>query len=230
MSDTAPPVVRRNFSSLEVRRAFVFFGTMAFVGGCYWFMLPGIQSHIIPVAPGGAAGPWVIRPIGAAHAGAAAVLACLTVPFISRPLNRMWQREDAASGTRYDPFRDKPGARVVIMAKACLLLLIYASALVFYLGSWTIIGPDGIEKRLPWGKRNHSFQDIMSLQAIPDGLRSDSIAQEGPWYEIRFRSGGGITLSPDNEGTTPDELSAMTALISKRSGLAWRSRADVRRR
>jgi hypothetical protein len=230
MHDADLPVTSRNFSRVDARRAFSFLGTLVFVGAGYWFILPALQSQIIPNAPGGAAGPWVVRPILAFHAGAAAVLACLTVPLILGPVQKQWKREDAALSTRYDPFRGQPAARAAIMIKGGLLFLIYGCAFAFYLFSWTIIGPDGVEERLPWGKRKHAFQDINSLEAIPDGQRSDSIAQNGPWYSLTFQRGGSITLSHDNEGTTPAELTAMTSHIAKRSGLVWRRRADVRPR
>ena len=44
------------------------------------------------------------------------------------------------------------------------------------------MGPDGIEQHLPWTARDHSFQDIKSLETIPDGERSDSIVHS----RIRF--------------------------------------------
>jgi len=207
----------------------IFFGMMASLGACYWFMLPAIQSQIIPSAPAGKTGPWVIRPILAFHFGAVAVLVCASLPVALRPLRTIWRRKDAALGSRYDPFRDRPMKRVVLLIKGSLLALLYASALVFYLFSWTIIGAHGIEQRLPWATLHHSFQDIQSLETIPEGARSDSIAQNGPWYSIKLRSGRSITLSHDNEGGTPDELKEATSFIAARSGLSWSKRSDVRR-
>jgi hypothetical protein len=139
----------------------------------------------------------------------------------------MWEREDAALGSRYNPLYGRPLKRVLLVCTCLLLLLIYASALLFYLFSWTIIGTDGIEQRLPWATLNHSFQDIQSLEAIPDGDRSDSLKQDGPWYCIKLRSGRSITFSSENEGITPDELTAMTSIVAKRSGLVWAKRSDA---
>jgi hypothetical protein len=157
-------------------------------------------------------------------------MAAVTLPLITRPLRRRWAREDAALGTRYDPFHHQPGKRVRIVIVGVLLMAIYASALFFYLFSWEVIGPDGIQQRLPWTTLIHSFQDIVSLETVPDGERSESITRDGPWYSIKFKNGRSIDLSDDNEGCTRDELSAMTAFIADRSGLAWARRQDSRPR
>jgi hypothetical protein len=220
----------RGLSRIDGTRAFISVAILASAGICYWFLLPAIQSLIIPNAPGGRNGPWVLRPIVAFRFGAMAVMAAVTVPLLTRPLRRMWAREDAALGTRYDPFHNRPGKRVLLVVQGFLLLAIYASALLFYLFSWEIIGPDGIEQRLPWTTRHHSFQDIVSLETIPDGERSESITQEGPWYRITFKSGRSISWGSDNEGCTRDELSAMATFIADRSGRAWARRRDSRAR
>jgi hypothetical protein len=220
----------RNFSRADAKRAFINIAILAIVGGCYWFLLPAIQSLIIPHAAGARTGPWVLRPIFAFHFGAVAVMTCVTFPIIVGPLRRMWEREDAALGTRYDPFSGRPLKRVAFVCWGFLLLLVYASALMFYLFSWTIIGPEGIEERLPWGRLNHSFQGIESLETIPAGEWSSSIKQGGPWYSIKLRSGRSITLSDDNESITPDELTAMTSFVANRSGLIRVRRSDARAR
>lgn len=228
MSDAVSPKIRRGFSRSDARRAFTGIAMLAIVAAGYWFILPAVQSLIIPAAPGGGMGPWVVRPILALHFGAAAVMAVLTLPFIMRPLQKVWAREDAASGSRYDPFHARRAERAALFVKGFLLLAVYAIALVFYLFSWTRIGPDGIEQRLPWTTQNHPFQDIVSLETIPDGERSDSLTQNGPWYSIRFGSGRPVTFSRDNEGISRDELRAMTDYIAGRSGLIWVRRKDAR--
>jgi len=230
MSDAETPTIPRRFSGIDAKRAFINGALLAVVALCYWFILPVIQSLIIPNAPGGRNGPWVVRPILAFHFGAMAVMAAVTLSLISRPLQRVWAREDSALGTRYDPFHGQTVNRGLFAVKVFLLLAIYASALVFYLFSWTKIGPDGIEERLPWTTRNYSFQDIVSLETIPDGERSESITQNGPWYSIEFKSGRSITLSDDNEGSMLDELRAMTAYIADHSGQRWVRRSDARAR
>jgi hypothetical protein len=203
---------------------------MAIVGVGYWFILPAIQALIIPNAPGGNSGPWVVRPILAFHFGAVAVMAAVTLPLLARPLQQLWKHEDAALGTRYAPFHGRPVKRGLLLIKGFLLLAIYASGMVFYLFSWTIIGPDGIEQRLPWTTLNHSFQDVVTLEKIPEGERSDSIKQNGPWYSIKLKSGRSITLSDNNEGITSDELRALAAYIADRSGRTWARRSDARAR
>ncbi len=137
-------------------------------------------------------------------------------------------RHDAARGTRYDPFHGRPAARILLLVKGSLLLIVYASGLVFYLFSWDVIGPDGIVQRLPWATLKHSFEDVRALETIPDGERSDSISKDGPWYSIKLKSGRSIDLSEDNEGMTRDELQAMIKFISDHTRLTWVRRKDAR--
>jgi len=224
------PTISRKFSRVDAKRSIIMVAILALVGGCYWLMLPGVQSQILPNAPGGGAGPWVVRPILAFHFGAVAVMASVTLPVLTRPLRSRWRRENAALGTRYVPFDTRPVKRLVFISKGILLLLIYASALMFYLFSWTTIEPAGIEQRLPWTTLRHSFGDIESLEVIPVGERSDTIRQDGPWYSIKFQSGRSITWGHDNEGTTHDELNAMATYVADRSGLPWTRRSDARAR
>lgn len=228
--DTDTPAISRNFSRTDGKRAIIGIVIFVIVGVCYWFMLPGIQSKIIPHVASGPSGPWVLRPPLPFHFGAMAVMTSVTVPLVAGPLRRRWKHEDAALGSRYDPFAGRPVKRALFVLGGTLLLILYASALMFYLLSWEIVGPDGIEQHLPWGTLHHSFQDIASLEAIPAGQRSDSLKQDGPWYSIKLRSGRSITWSLDNEGTTQDELTAMTTFVAQRSGLAWETRSDARAR
>ena len=228
--DIDTPAISRNFSRADGKRAIISMAIFVGVCVCYWFMLPGIQSKIIPHVASGPSGPWVLRPILAFHFGAVAVMASVTVPLIAGPLKRKWKHEDAALGSRYDPFAGRPVKRVLFVLGGTLLLIIYAAALMFYLLSWETVGPDGIEQHLPWATLHHSFQDIASLETIPDGERSDSLNRNGPWYSIKLRSGRSITWSLNNEGTTQDELTAMTTFVAQRSGLAWATRSDARAR
>jgi hypothetical protein len=224
MSDTETPSIPRRSSSIDAWRAVLIVPIFLVAAVCYWFILPVIQWLIIPNAPGGGNGPWVVRPIVAFHFGAMVVLSAVTLPLITRLL-KVWRR-DPALGTQHD----RSLIRVPLIAKGLLLLAVYAIGLVFYLFSWNMIGPDGIEEHLPWTTRKHSFQDIVSLETIPDGERSESIHQDGPWYSIKFKSGPSITLSPDNEGSTDDELRAMATYIADRSGLTWERRSDAQKR
>lgn len=228
--DRGTPAILRSFSRADVKRAGIRLAIFGVVCVCYWFILPGIQSQIIPDAPGGTNGPWVLRPIFAFRFGAMAVMASVTLPIIVGLLERRWKHGDAASGSGYDPFAGRPVERALFVFKGVLLLIIYAAALMFYLLSWETIGPDGMERHLPWTTLHHSFQDIASLETIPDGERSDSLKQNGPWYSINLRSGRSMTWSLDNEGITQDELTAITTFVARRSGLAWVRRSDTRAR
>lgn len=228
--DTDTPAISRNFSRVDGKRAIISIALFVSVGVCYWLMLPVIQSKIIPYVASGPSGPWVLRPILPARFGAMAVMTSVTFPFVAVPLKRKWKHEDAALGSRYDPFAGRPVQQTLFVLRGIFLLIVYASALVFYLLTWQIVGPDGIEQHLPWATLHHSFQDIASLETIPDGERSDSLNRDGPWYSIKLRSGRSITWSLDNEGTTQDELTAMTTFVAQRSGLAWVTRSDARAR
>ena len=77
---------------------------------------------------------------------------------------------------------------------------------------------------------SYSFEDIESLETIPNGARSESNRKNGPWYAIQMRDGRKITLSEDNEGITPDRLRDITTYISEKSGLTWTLRHDVHAR
>ena len=131
-------------------------------------------------------------------------------------------------GSTYDPFRDQPIKRVLFVLKGALLLLIYAGGLVLYLGSWTVIGPAGIDEHLPWTTRHHSFQEILSLQHVPDGHRSEAYKQNGPWYRLGLPGDRSIWLGLDNEGTTRDDLAAVAGFVAKRTGLSWVMPGDTR--
>lgn len=228
MPDTETPGMQRGFSRVDAKRALIAIAMLAVAGTSYWFVLPAIQSLIIPTAPGGRNGPWVVRPILAFHFGAMAVMAATTLPLIIRCLQKAWRREDAALGGRYDPFRNQPFKLRLIIVRGFLLLAVYGAALVFYLFSWTKIGPEGIQEHLPWTTLHLSFQDIASLEMVPEGERSESLRKNGPWYSVEFESGRFITLSDDNEGITRDELRAMAVYIADRSGRAWVRRRDSR--
>ena len=220
----------RNFSTLDVKSAFFVFVLLLIVGIGYWFVLPHIQSCFIPSFRNGRDGPWLIRPIFAFRAGAMAVMTCLTVPIILTPIRKVWAREDIALGSQYTAFRGRPVKRAVFYVQGFLLLLVYAFAFAFYSFSWTTIDANGIDQRLPWATLHHEFKEIEKLKTIPDGQRSDSLAQNGPWYSINLRSGRVITLSLDNEGINRTELQSIAAFVAEKSGLAWKSRGDSRLR
>jgi hypothetical protein len=224
------PETPRRLSQVDAKRMVLVLAIMLAATACNWLLLAAIQWLIIPKATGGKDGPWVIRPILALHFGGAAVMAAFTLPVILMPMKRRWKRADAESGTRYDPFHNRPVKRIIIFVQGTVLLFVYGACLVFYLLSWTTIGPDGITERVPWGTRHHSFKDIESLERIPDGMRSEALTQNGPWYNIKLRGDRRIDLSLDNEGVTLDDLTAMTDFVAVRSGRSWATRSDARAR
>jgi len=230
MPDSEAPVVSRGFTTVDAKRAFVLVVILALVSVSYWFALPIVQSLILPSAPGGSSGPWVVRPILAFRFAAVVTMAAVTFPLITGPLRRVWAREDAALGTQYVPFRNRPFKRAGLYVKGILFGVIYAAGLLFYLLSWDVIGPNGIEEHLPWSALHHSYQDISSLETIPDSQWSESAKKDGPWYSVHCKDGRSIDLSDDNEGITRDELTAMTTFIAERAGLDWTRRSDARAR
>lgn len=230
VSYPSSPLAPRTFGRMDGTRLVITLAMLSGLAVGYWLLLPGIQSLIVPAAPGGANGPWVIRPILAFHFGAVAVLTAVTLPALLTPLQQRWSRLDAEAGTRYDPFRDRPASRFGLLLKAGLLLVIYAASLLFYLFSWTTVGPGGIEQQLPWGRRSYTYQQVATLETIPEGMRSEALRQNGPWYHLEFRDGLHTNWSLDNEGLTPDDLTAVTAYVSARTGLPWSRRSDARDR
>ncbi len=224
------PSTLRGFALADAKRGLVSFAALVLLSGCYWFLLSGLQSWMIPAGAGGETGPWVVRPILAFHFCAAALMAAVTAPFLLGALRKRWNREDAAQGSRFDPFAGRPVRRALFLIRGGLLVIVYLAALLFYLRSWVVIGPAGIEQHLPWATLHHSFQDIATLETIPEGQRSDSLRQDGPWYSISLQSGRAMTWSLDNEGITREELAAIARFVAERSGRAWERWSDARAR
>lgn len=230
MAEPDVPNSARRFGRVDARRMLVFFAVLgATAMGC-WFVLPVIQSWIIPRAPGGVHGPWVIRPEGSLHFAATAISTAVTAAFIFQPLKKRWRHVDAERGTEWRPHSGRPVRRALFLLKALFLSVIYAFGFALYIFSWTTIGPSGIEQRLPWTKLAFTFHDIAALETIPEGDRSESIQQNGPWYAIHFKTGRYIALSEDNEGLSPDELRSIVAFVAEGVGLDWKPREDSRPR
>lgn len=209
---------------------FVFGSVIAGLAGFNWLLLESVQLLIIPTAPGGAAGPWVLRPIAAFHFGAMAITTVLSLPLVLLPLQRQWRRDDVVAGTQYDPLRNQPMKRTRIMIAGFALLIVYSMSVLFYLFSWTTIGPPGITTYLSWGSENYVFDDVQSLESIPDGMRSDQLVRNGPWYKITLRGGREVELSLDNEGLTAGNLKAITTFVADQSERVWTVRPDARPR
>jgi hypothetical protein len=219
----------RQFKLRDGARMLGFLSALAAIFAASFFILPELQGLLVPAAPGGQMGPWVIRPILALHFGACGVAAAALTPLATAPLRRRWRAQDAAEGTRFDLFHNRPAARVVLYIKGTLLVGIYLISLVFYLLSWTVIGPDGVDEHLPWGVRHHALSSIASLTVIPDGFHVDSLAKNGPWYEVGFEEGRRVTFGEDNEGISKPELAAAAEFLASRSGRAWQIARDAHR-
>jgi hypothetical protein len=219
----------RKFSRADFGRSAIALPLLAIAFAAWFFVLPCIQATILPSAPGGMAGPWVLRPIIAARFCATAFLAAITMPLFMVPLSKRWRAKDAELGSRYDPFRNRPFGKARIFLAGGALALIYAAALLAYVSCWDDIGPAGIVDRLPWVTKKHGFDQIASLETIPAGMHSDGVARDGPWYRINFTDGGNFTFGHENEGCSDDDISAIAKFIAERSKQAWQVRPDVKR-
>ncbi len=194
-----------------------------------YFSLPAIQSLMLPKLAASSSGPWLVRPIIAFHFGACAVSTVAAMPVFMAPLRRRWRAADVADGTRYDPFHGRPVAKASMYVKGTLLLLVYASAMAFYLFSWQIVDAHGITQRLPWGTTTYGFGRVAALECIPEGFRSDSLKQEGPHYSLALENGRTFTFDLDNEGMTEARLETITSYIRDQVGGRWEVRPDARR-
>ena len=213
---------------MDAGRSVVVLALLAVVFSAWFFLLPWIQAAVLPTATGGPQGPWVLRPIIAVRFCASAFLSALSLPFLMKRFGRRWNAADAAVGTRYDPFRGRPGGLAMMLLAGSALALIYGVALLFYVCSWTVVGPAGIEERLPWGRRSHSFDQIASLEMIPGGMHSDEVARDGPWHRIVFVDDRNFTFGNGNEGCSEAEISAIATFIAKQSRQTWRVRPDAK--
>jgi hypothetical protein len=107
-----------------------------------------------------------------------------------------------------------------------VLAITYAVPLVFYLFSWSVVGPAGIEEHLPWGRRSYSFDQIAFLETIPSGMHSSKVPGDGPWYFVRFVDGRTFGFG-DEEGCSEADFSTIATFIAGQSGQAWRVRPDA---
>ena len=167
----------------------------------------------------------MIRPELSFHFGATAVLFVVTIVPLARLLQQLRQREYARQQSAYPSGSQQ---RRYLILKGNLLGILYAIALGFYLLSWTVVGEQGIQQRLPWTTRSYSYADITGLENIPDGEWSESVKQKGPWYSVKFKNGQSLTMNLNNEGTTREELTKISTYIAERSGREWAKRSDVR--
>jgi hypothetical protein len=194
-------------------RSGIIIAIFAAVGVVYWFVLPVVQTLLLPDAPGGTSGPWIVRPEKTTHIFTVMALGAVTTPLLVWPLSRVWKRQDIALGSKYVSFQRRTAWFYAVMIQGLLLAVVYASAILFYLFSWTVISPDGIEQHLPWTTRKYPFQSVSSLRI---SRRNNDLV-----YEIYTQDGNYLPFSKSNEGTTSDELAAMTAFIAARTGQQW---------
>ena len=198
---------------------------LIFFYGVYFFLLPVVQSFIIP-QNGGIDGPWVVQPIFSYRFGAAAILTIVTVPVMASFLRK---KGGMGPHSVADPHDGRPIRTFRVYVAGILSFVVSAAALVFYLLSWHVIGPKTIEVHLPWIINEYSYQDIRSLKEIPLGMRSESILQDGPWHEIEFHNGQTISLSLDNERLSATALANIAKHVAEQSGKQWTARKDARR-
>lgn len=228
MSET-PTLPQRDFSDVDAKRLAIILAVVAVWFICNWFALSAVSAVMLPADVGGKSGPWIIRPIRGVHFGATAVMAAITCPLILAPIQRNWPREDVELGSQYIPLQGRP-LKSRLLLKSFLLFIGYSVCFAFYLLSWTKIGPDGIQYRLPWSTTLYQYREIQALEAIPEGERSESITQNGPWYEIKMKDGSRITFSLDNEGTSTEEMASIALYAADQSGLRWMRRRDSKKR
>jgi len=217
----------RSFTRVDAKRAVISLLLLGATFGLWYLVLPVVQRLIIPGAPGGTTGPWIIRPGWPLLFGSCVVAAAVSVPLLGRRLRQQWTAQDLAAGTKYVPFGNpavKAAHNLALYIKGIILLLIYASALLFYLFSWGVVGPSGIEQKVPWGARVHAFDQIVSLQMIPKGEHNDELNADGPWYSAAFSDGSAFTFDASDGGVSDSELTAIAKFVADRSGKNWHMR------
>jgi hypothetical protein len=200
---------------------------LAGIFAAWYFVLPWIRALFLPTASGGVVGPWMVYPNVAARFCACAFLSAVSLPFVMIGLRKRWNDADAAAGTRYDPFRGRPLAKIGPYLAGSVLCVIYGLALYFYFSCWAIVGPAGIDDRGPWRRKTHSFDQITSLEVVTRQMRHDDdhlIGNDGPWHKVAFVDGGTFDFGPEHEGCSEADISAIEKFIAQRSGKAWRVR------
>lgn len=194
----------------------------------WYFVLPYIQKAVIPTAPGGTTGPWVVRPIAADHYVACAAFTAASMGFIMlvrAPFRKRRNAVGTAAGTGHVSFYRQPFAKTKVFIANFAMVVVLASMVTFYFRSWTVFEPGGIEVQSPWGYKKYSYDQIKSLETVPDGFRSGPTA--GPSYTITLDHGLVINLSLRNEGCSKTDLSAIAAFIAEQSKRTWQLQDDV---
>lgn len=183
------------------------------VFGLFWLALPILRTALQPVAPPGG---WVLGPPVALRFAACAVLSACSFPWMLRPLGRRWRERDLAErGAPLDPLAASPARKTGALIQGMLLLAVYGAGGAFYFTSYTEVLLDRIIVHGPLGARSHGYAEVsaMELQA-PTGGQPER-------YALRFKDGRWAYFGSDAEGTTSDEISAIAAHLSARTGLSW---------
>jgi len=202
---------------MDAARSATVLGLLIVTFAAWFFVLPWIQMIFLPTASGGATGPWVIRPPLPVRFCACAILAATTMALLLRFLRKRWNAQDAAAGTQYDPYLNRPLAKAGPYIAGSALVLIYSAALLIYLFSWAFVGPNGIAEHSLWIRRNHAFDQVMLLETIPHGTSRTAASKDGPQYTVFFTDGRKFSISIDNEGCSEADVSAIAKYIAERS-------------
>lgn len=228
-----PALAPRKFSRMDAGRAATMLFLLAVVFAVWYFILLWSRELIVPTVPGGRTGPWLVYPNIAARFCACAFLAAVSLPFVMTRLRKRWNAQDAAAGTQYDPYRDRPLAKIGPFLAGGILAVLYGIALLAYFSDWTVVGPAGIDERFLWRRRAHSFDQIKSLEIVSRALRRDEdhlVGNSGPWHKVEFTDGRIFDFGPENEGCSDADISAIEKFIADRSGKTWRVRGGAGRR
>lgn len=220
--DAETPQPSRSLHRVDFIRGGIVFVAVTLLFIACFLALPSIQKRVSPAVPGGAMGPWLIRPEWTFRIGVSALVSALSIPLLMRPLHRLWIEQDAALGGSHNPLGGPPGKRLGIYLRAGLTAVACAISLFAYFGTWVIIGPDYLEHRLFWRVTKFHYGYVRALE-IPDIRRSNLfIGEEGASYKIQLTTGQVIFIGMDNEGMTRDELAAIGAFLEGKTKKKWK--------
>ncbi|MEM7782796.1 MAG: hypothetical protein AAF939_07230 [Planctomycetota bacterium] len=225
LSEDSAQLSARKYSWIDAKRFIIFMSILAILTVFFWFLVPNIQAQILPQAPGGKNGPWVVKPHWNAHVAASVFFAAMIHPLFMIPLAEFWEREDISLGSEWKPSIELPKWEIYI--RAGLFLTAFSFGMLMYFASWVEIGPDGVDKRFLWMNRHFSFEDVELLEMVADGDYSESSNEYGPWYRIKSENGF-ATFGLGNEGLTVEDLSAIASFVSDKVQLVWRRKSDSR--
>lgn len=152
-----------------------------------------IQASLLPKAPGGAEGPWLIPPDQSGRVVGCIAIAGILTLLLTLPFHKRWKANSLAAG--YWRFDDIPHFYPPLHpCGPAVDPLIAAAMLSRYFCSWRLISTDGIQVRMPHAQTDYRFEHITAL-----GLKPLPIPTEIDRYKyyIHFADGRdwGYTLS-----------------------------------